>query len=110
MDLPTTLLLGFIAGVTIVLGLPIGRLRRPAPGLKHFLNAVTIGVLLFLVWDVMSHAWEPVDTALGNYHDHGSSLGPATSPPSRPSVVSGKSPRPRSRAFFSSGDACGTAS
>jgi ZIP family zinc transporter len=76
MDLPTTLLLGFIAGVTIVLGLPIGRLRRPAPGLKHFLNAVTIGVLLFLVWDVLSAGWEPVDEALGAMHEHTGGLGP----------------------------------
>ena len=29
MDLGKTLLLGFIAGVTILLGLPIGRMRRP---------------------------------------------------------------------------------
>src|SRR4051812_50120300 len=76
MNLPTTLLLGFIAGVTIVLGLPIGRLRRPAPGLKHFLNAVTIGVLLFLVWDVLSAGWEPVDEALGAVHEHTGGLGP----------------------------------
>ena len=33
MGLGKTLLLGFIAGVTILLGLPVGRLRRPAPTL-----------------------------------------------------------------------------
>jgi len=76
MSLPTTLLLGFIAGVTIVLGLPVGRLRKPAPALKHFLSAVTIGVLLFLVWDVLSAGWEPVDAALGAVHDHTGGLGP----------------------------------
>jgi ZIP family zinc transporter len=64
-----TLLLGLIAGATIVLGLPVGRLRKPAPSLKLFLNAVAIGVLLFLVWDVLSAAWEPIDTALGALHD-----------------------------------------
>jgi ZIP family zinc transporter len=70
--LGTTLLLGFIAGVTIVLGLPLGRLRRPAPGLRAFLNAVAVGILLFLVWDVLSAAWEPIDSALGQVHDgHG---------------------------------------
>ena len=31
MSLSQTMLLGFIAGVTILLGLPIGRLRKPAP-------------------------------------------------------------------------------
>jgi ZIP family zinc transporter len=71
-SLGTTLLLGFIAGVTIVLGLPLGRLRRPAPGLRAFLNAVAVGILLFLVWDVLSAAWEPIDSALGQVHDgHG---------------------------------------
>ncbi len=72
MSLGTTLLLGFIAGVTILLGLPLGRLRRPAPGLRAFLNAVAVGILLFLVWDVLSAAWEPIDSALGQVHDgHG---------------------------------------
>ena len=47
MGLGPTLLLGLIAGVTILLGLPIGRLRRPAPSLRTLLNAVAIGVLLF---------------------------------------------------------------
>jgi ZIP family zinc transporter len=71
-SLGTTLLLGFIAGVTILLGLPLGRLRRPAPGLRAFLNAVAVGILLFLVWDVLSAAWEPIDSALGQVHDgHG---------------------------------------
>ena len=72
MGLGTTLLLGFIAGVTIVLGLPVGRLRRPAPALRAFLNAVAVGILLFLVWDVLSKAWEPINAALGRVHDgHG---------------------------------------
>ena len=77
MSLSKTLLLGFIAGVTILLGLPIGRLKRPAPGLRVFLNAVAIGVLVFLVWDVFSAAWEPIDAALGRVHDHKGGLGSA---------------------------------
>ena len=55
MSQPQTLLLGFIAGVTILLGLPLGRLRAPRPGLRQFLNAVAIGILLFLIWDVLMH-------------------------------------------------------
>jgi ZIP family zinc transporter len=67
-----TLLLGLIAGGTILLGLPIGRLRRPAPTLRALLNAVAVGILLFLVWDVLSAAWAPIDAALGPVHDgHG---------------------------------------
>ena len=72
----STLMLGFIAGVTILLGLPLGRLRTPAPGLRVFLNATAIGVLVFLVWDVLAHAWEPVDAALGQLHDGSGGLGP----------------------------------
>ncbi|MFF3906371.1 ZIP family metal transporter [Streptomyces sp. NPDC001848] len=60
-------LLGAIAGFTIYLGLPIGRLRTPTPRLKAGLNAVAIGILTFLVWDVLTHAWEPVDEALGKH-------------------------------------------
>ncbi|WP_374968189.1 ZIP family metal transporter [Terrabacter sp. BE26] len=74
MGLGRTLVLGFIAGATIVLGLPIGRLRRPAPALRAVLNATAVGVLLFLVWDVLTHAWEPIDAALGAVHDGGGSL------------------------------------
>jgi ZIP family zinc transporter len=75
-SLSTTLVLGFIAGVTIVFGLPVGRLRRPAAGLRIVLNAVAVGVLLFLLWDVLSAAWEPIDGALGAAHDHSGGLGP----------------------------------
>lgn len=57
-------LLGAFAGFTIFLGLPIGRLRAPMPKLKAALNAVAIGILIFLLWDVLAHAWEPVDRAL----------------------------------------------
>jgi len=77
MGLGPTLALGSIAGATILLGLPIGRLRRPAPSLRALLNAVAVGVLLFLVWDVLSAAWEPIDTALVGIHDGTGGLGRA---------------------------------
>jgi ZIP family zinc transporter len=65
-SLASTLLLGFIAGVTILLGLPVGRLRKPAPSLRLLLSATAVGILLFLVWDVLAGAWEPIDTALSS--------------------------------------------
>src|ERR1700738_330340 len=71
-----TLILGAIAGMTILWGLPMGRLRRPMPGLRQFLNALAIGILVFLAWDVLSHAWIPIDTALAKLHDHKAGLGP----------------------------------
>lgn len=51
-------------------------MRRPAPRLRILLNSVAVGILLFLVWDVLSHAWEPIDTALANVHSHKGGLGP----------------------------------
>jgi ZIP family zinc transporter len=60
-------LLGAIAGFTIYLGLPLGRLRSPRPGLRAGLNALAIGILIFLVWDVLTHAWEPTDQALTDH-------------------------------------------
>jgi ZIP family zinc transporter len=77
MSLSTTLLLGFIAGATIVLGLPVGRMRSPAPGLRVFLNATAVGVLMFLFWDVLAAAWKPIDSALGAIHDGTGGFGPA---------------------------------
>lgn len=76
MQLSRTLLLGFIAGVTILLGMPIGRLRNPHPTLRVVLNAVAVGVLLFLLWDVFSAAWEPLDAALGAHHEGSGGLAP----------------------------------
>ena len=58
------LFLGAIAGLTIFLGLPVGRLHRPAPRLKAFLNAVSIGILVFLLYDVLGKAVDPVNSAL----------------------------------------------
>src|SRR6478609_4686469 len=57
-------LLGAIAGFTIFLGLPFGRVRNPSPGLRVFMNGAAIGILLFLLWDVLVHAVEPVEAAL----------------------------------------------
>ena len=70
-------LLGAIAGFTIFLGLPIGRLRNPAPRLRALLNAGAIGILVFLLWDVLAHAWEPIDSALGEHH-YGAAAGNGT--------------------------------
>ncbi|WP_426595599.1 ZIP family metal transporter [Cellulomonas sp. McL0617] len=77
MNLGQTLVLGLIAGGTIFLGLPVGRIRNPTPRLRALLNAAAIGVLLFLVWDVFSAAWEPIDAALVDYHTGDGGLAPA---------------------------------
>ncbi|WP_375389799.1 ZIP family metal transporter [uncultured Amnibacterium sp.] len=75
MNFPTTLALGAVAGGTIVFGLPVGRLRSPALTLRVLLSSGAVGVLLFLVWDVLSAAWEPIDAALTGSGDAGAVAG-----------------------------------
>jgi ZIP family zinc transporter len=58
------LALGAIAGFTIFLGLPVARLKPKTPGPQSFLTALALGVLLFLIWDILSHALEPIEGAL----------------------------------------------
>ena len=72
-----TLLLGAIAGSTILLGMPLGRMKTPAPRLRQLLNATAIGILVFLLWDVLAGAFEPIDAALGSYHEGHGGLGKA---------------------------------
>ena len=69
-------LLGAIAGLTIVLGLPIGRMNAVTPKVKAFLNGTAIGILVFLLWDVLTNAWQPADEALTAHH-YGSAVGNA---------------------------------
>jgi len=59
-------LLGAIAGATIFIGLPIGRMRGLPRRVQGFLNALATGVLIFLLWDILSHATLPVEAALGH--------------------------------------------
>src|SRR6267378_3635286 len=64
MSTAQTLLFGAIAGLTIFVGLPLGRMQNVSPATKAFLAATATGVLIFLFWDVLSHAVGPVETAL----------------------------------------------
>src|SRR5213592_650657 len=64
MSTAQTLLLGAIAGATIFLGLPIGRMQNVSAGTKAFLASTATGVLVFLFWDVLSQAVDPIETAL----------------------------------------------
>jgi ZIP family zinc transporter len=60
----TAVLLGAIAGATIFLGLPVARLRGLPKAVQGFLNAFATGILVFLLWDILSHAGEPVEQAM----------------------------------------------
>lgn len=67
----TAALLGAIAGFTIFIGLPVARLRGLSRSTQGFLNALATGVLVFLLWDILSHAGEPVEEALKSAHKEG---------------------------------------
>ena len=66
-------LLGGIAGFTIFLGLPLGRVRTLTNGARAFLNATAAGILLFLFVEVVGKGIEPVESALTSASDHGGS-------------------------------------
>lgn len=65
MTFVSTVLLGAIAGFTIYLGLPVARMRGARPHWQAFLNALATGILVFLLWDILSAASEPIRGALG---------------------------------------------
>ena len=63
-DYPNLLLLSAFAGLTISLGLPLAVIQHVSVRLKGFLNAFAIGILIFLIVDVFSHAWESTSNAV----------------------------------------------
>jgi ZIP family zinc transporter len=62
------LLLGAVAGATIFLGLPVGRLQNLSSEARAGLSALATGILLFLLWDVLKGAEEPIGQALQARH------------------------------------------
>lgn len=66
-----TLLLGGLAGLTIFLGLPVAKFRTVAPQMMSMLNSLAVGVLFFLLFDVIKQATEPVEDALKAWQSGG---------------------------------------
>src|SRR5260370_41422547 len=62
------LLLGAIAGSTIFLGLPVARIQALGPAARAGLSALATGILIFLLWDVLTGAVDPIETALHAHH------------------------------------------
>ena len=58
------LLLGAFAGLTIFLGLPLVFLKQLPPSLKVFLTMLATGILIFLLFDVLSKASDPINASL----------------------------------------------
>src|SRR2546427_9884039 len=64
LDFAELLLFGAIAGLTIFLGLPMALLQSVSPRKKGFLNALSMGILVFLISDVLANAWAPTKLAV----------------------------------------------
>ena len=60
-DYTQLLILGAIAGFTIFIGLPLAAIKNVGSKAKGFLNAVSLGILVFLIIDIFSHAWESTE-------------------------------------------------
>jgi ZIP family zinc transporter len=73
MSTAQVLVLGALAGSTIFLGLPLGRVRNASTKLKAFLSAMATGILLFLFVEVVGHGVEPVEEALVSAANEGGS-------------------------------------
>jgi ZIP family zinc transporter len=67
MSFAHTALLGALAGFTIYLGLPIGRLRVLGDRTRVSLAMFAVGILAFILVDVLSHASGILEEALGGY-------------------------------------------
>src|SRR5438445_6857714 len=59
-----TILLGAVAGLTIFLGLPMGRVRAKAAPTKTFMNGLSAGILVFLLFDILQNATGPLEKAV----------------------------------------------
>jgi ZIP family zinc transporter len=64
----TTVLLGAIAGFTIFLGLPIARARRLSASTVALLNALAIGILIYLVVEIAQNAIVPIRAGMDAWH------------------------------------------
>jgi ZIP family zinc transporter len=75
MSFGETVLLGALAGFTIFLGLPVARMQVLGPRARVGMAMFAVGVLAFLLVDVMEHAFEIVEEAVEEFADDAGSLG-----------------------------------
>jgi zinc transporter, ZIP family len=79
MSFAETALLGALAGFTIYLGLPFGRLQLLGDRTRVALAMFSVGVLAFIFVDVMEHAFGIVEGAVESFKEDSGSLGHALS-------------------------------
>jgi zinc transporter, ZIP family len=77
MSTAQTLVLGAVAGLTIFVGLPMGRIGGTSKRVRASLSAIATGILVFLFWDVTTHGVEPVESHL-QAHEWGAFAGYAS--------------------------------
>ena len=70
MGFPETVALGAIAGFTIFLGLPVGRIERIDDRLRVGLAMFSVGILAFIFMDVTRHGEEILEVAVVHFKDH----------------------------------------
>jgi zinc transporter, ZIP family len=70
-----TVALGAIAGFTIFLGLPLGRVKGVDDRLRVGLAMFSVGILAFIFMDVTKHGEEILETAVAHYKAHTASFG-----------------------------------
>ena len=64
MGFAQTVFLGAIAGFTIYLGLPLGRIKKISVSTRTFLSMISAGILLFLLLDIFTKLSEPIEAAI----------------------------------------------
>jgi ZIP family zinc transporter len=77
MSFADTALLGALAGFTIYLGLPVGRLELVGPRTRVALAMFSVGVLVFLLVDVLGHGFEIAEDAVSEFEAGDASFGHA---------------------------------
>jgi ZIP family zinc transporter len=77
MSFAETALLGALAGFTIFLGLPIGRLQLLGSRARVALAMFSVGILVFLLVDVLMHGFEIAEEAVTAFHAGDASFGHA---------------------------------
>ncbi len=64
MDFVQTVILGAVAGLTIYLGLPVGRIKNLPEKIRSFLAMSSTGILIFLFFDIFHQLSDPIQAAL----------------------------------------------
>src|SRR5437763_3185441 len=75
MGFAETVALGAIAGSTIFIGLPLGRMHAVDDRVRVCLAMFSVGILAFIFMDVTSHGLAILQTALDEYKAHTAGFG-----------------------------------